>query len=858
MKRLLEIGLVILACLVSDISVSQSRFSCNGKSIISLCDGKQTSLAKVATIPFSAPFLSTFLVFEKPLDGLGFNPADHFIYAVEQNTNHIVRLSNDGAVQIIGEVANLDTLRSYAGDCKANGQYVCYDHNLHQMLVFDVVDEFKLVKKIDLFWNPKSSNTGAFKSQIFDFAFDPYEPNIAYSYQGLDPSLGLSNTAGKLLKINLNLDSPEVGMVTVINNTDPWSFSHLAGMSFSPTSDLSGFGSFFGGFNPPQSTVFSINKDQGQSYPLLTHYISYEFTDACSCPFSLELTNAVPQDGMYCNNDVKTFTINILNNSYITISGAVLKDTFPVGTFIKSISNRFKGTIDGGTGIGTNILSISSLEIPAKELITITIELQSLSAIDGFAHNQVFLHSLPLRFPSSFFSDDPLSSAEGDRSNFFFKTRSIQNLTWNVTPASDCILANDGKITFMSNDLVPGDVFEVSLRNKVGWKEYVVPIVIDSMKSFTIDSLPPGDYQLFRLKSLPGNCSLSLKDTTIILNAPNHLVNINMSTNSPICSGEDLLLNADMMPKGSMTWYGPELYSTIQDSNIIKGALPSQSGQYKVVANYGLCSKEVSEMVEIKEQFTTTITGDSTYCIRDSIKLEANSYARDVMSTWYGPNDIVIADSILTINVTHYNQSGIYQVRSTNNACFDTANIAIYILPTPTLSLDSLIFSDFCSPIQLQPSLYGDNDAVLDWTPKEGLSCYNCLEPDVVPIVQSSYNLVATSTSTCTDSVKVTIQLDKKNIAFSPNVFTPQGNTQNNTFGITPNCIVKQIHKLVVYDRHGSQVYLSDSMNNGESPKWDGSTIRGIIASGVYVWVAKIEMVDGTFEHVTGDVTVIK
>lgn len=153
--------------------------------------------------------------------------------------------------------------------------------------------------------------------------------------------------------------------------------------------------------------------------------------------------------------------------------------------------------------------------IPAKEKIVIEVVIISVDAKDGPAYNQAYLSNLPPRFPAVLPSDDALSSTFGDRSNFFFITRSIGNLTWEVIPPTDCILANDGKIVATSPDFMPGQGYEVSLRNLKGWQERVSVVMIDENNSFTIDSLIPGEYQLFRFRSLLENCSVSLKDTTI-------------------------------------------------------------------------------------------------------------------------------------------------------------------------------------------------------------------------------------------------------------------------------------------------------------------------------------------------------
>ena len=440
---------LFILCLVSTMA-GQKKFECTGDILISTSDGTATLISRPIYIPFVKPFLSTLGRFAGNFDALGFNAKDNFIYSVEQNTNTIVRLSSDNTFERIGKVSIVDTLKSNAGDCTAEGLYVCYDYGLHKMLVFDVVDRFKLLRQINLFWDPTSPNKGAFTTRLFDFAFDPNNPKIAYSYQGrfdhkdLEPSI----TKGAMLKINLNFDDPDLGMVTPLGKVNAADAKHIAGLVFSPQSNLSGFGSVLDGLNPPQSILFGINAVGGQIAPILINNPEEILSDACSCPFSLSFTNAAPIEGMFCNNDSKTFVLTFVNNSYIPLNDVVLKDTFPEGTIIKVISNNFKGQVDAGTGIGKNILSISGLLIPAKEKLEIRIEVISVNAKDGPTHNQAFLQNLPSRFPPSVGSDDPDSSTFGDRSYFYFTTRGLKKISWQTISPTDCIEPNDGKIVF--------------------------------------------------------------------------------------------------------------------------------------------------------------------------------------------------------------------------------------------------------------------------------------------------------------------------------------------------------------------------------------------------------------------------
>ncbi|MBK8627201.1 MAG: gliding motility-associated C-terminal domain-containing protein [Saprospiraceae bacterium] len=848
-------------CLITTL-VGQKRFGCNGDIFVMTNDGKTTAINQVSFAPFVPPSLSLYARYDGSFDALGFNPVDNYVYSVEQNTNMIVRHSLFGMTERIGSVLMVDTLRCNAGDCTADGFYVCYDHGLHKMLVFEVVDQFKLLRLIDLFWDPASINQGAFRTRIFDFAFDPNNPKVAYSYQGSfnHPELLPVETRGTMLKINMDLNDPNLGMVTPLGMIPTNEVTHLAGFVFDPRSTLYGFGAITSSLNPKQNKLWTISSGQGLTSPVLTHSPAQILSDGCSCPFSLVFTNTTPNEGMYCNNDQKTFLLSLENNSYQPIKDLVLKDTFPEGTIIQSITNNFTGAIAVGTGIGTNVLSISGLMIPPKAKVVIEVVIVSVDAKDGPAYNQAYLSNLPPRFPTILPSDDALSSTFGDRSNFFFITRSIGNLMWKITPPSDCVLANDGKIIASSPDLIPGQRYEVSLRNLKGWQERVSVVLIDESNSFTIDSLIPGEYQLFRFRSLLENCSVSLKDTTIFLDAPNDLFALTISSNSPVCEGDSILLSSIMSPVGQVTWRGPAIFGSEFANPIIENATINRAGNYTITAQYGYCTQKRNINVEVKPEISTKLQGADAYCERDTLRLVVIDEDKEAALNyvWSGPNDITQKDSIFVFPSVSVSQSGYYEVISNNGACYDTVGINIHVLPTPTLVLEDQILTDFCEPLVLLPLIEGGSDVTYQWAPSEGLSCADCLNPTVKLIVNSYYILKVENSYSCKDSATIQIKLDKKNIAFTPNIFSSKASAENSKFYIYPNCVVYYFHQIDIYDRFGNKVFTSKvSIPSGTIEVWDGLYLGKPVAQGVYVWVAKAELVDGSLVYLTGDITVL-
>jgi hypothetical protein len=840
------------------ISESQSRFECNGDLLISTNNQQATYLYQLKTIPFSPPFLSLFASYSGNFDALGYNFKDNFIYSVEQNTNNVVRLGQNGLVQRLGKVSLVDTLKVESGDCTADGLYVIYDYGIHKVLILSVVDGLQLVKEVDLFWDPKSVNNGPFKTRIFDFAFDPNDPKTAYAFQGTFEQLGPEATRGNMLKINLHLNDPNLGMVTPVSTLVTGNISHITGLSFSSKSQLTGFGSTGLGLNPSQDQLFGINYFQGFTNPILTQFPREKMSDACSCPYALRFTNAVPFEGMYCSNDTKTFVLGFDNNAFEPLVNITLKDTLPEGTLIKSISSTFQGTIDAGTGVGTNILSISGLAIPAKASFNINVEVISINAKDGTAFNRAYLTNLPAKFPAIFASDDPNSSPPNDRSNFFFTTRGLQNLSWTITPPSDCILANDGKIVIKSNDFLTGQEYEISLRNKIGWAEYVLSTKVDQNQQLVLNDLPSGEYQLFRLKSPNDNCSVSLKDTTILLSPPNDQLSLKLETNSPVCEGDTLFLLTALSPGGEILWRGPDRFGSDDENAFVENVSLANKGKYTVSAFYGFCTQKKELSIDIKPKVEVRIDGSQKYCIRDTLKLRAASNNMDLNHKWYGPNGFLGIGTTWSTPVMSQDVSGMYRLISDNGACADTAITNVIILETPTLQLKDTLMADFCDPIFFSPVISENQSVIYQWKPDGGLSCTNCPNPKLIPVINTRYYLNVINDFGCSDSATVSILIDKSNVVFTPNIFSTTGSGANAQFAIQPNCIVRYIHNLAIFDRYGNEVFSSRAFNPDDKIEiWDGK-MNGIdVSQGVYIWVAKIELVDGSLVYQSGNITKI-
>ncbi len=833
------------------VAVAQ-RFACDGRIMISAYDGQSTRVYYPIFIPFGMPFLVSLTRYaDRAIDAVGFNPEDFYLYGVDQRTKEVLRMRRDGGVDVLGVLPGDTASGVLAGDCTPAGQYMCYDPDSHQLLLYDVADQLSLASRIDLYWDPESGVSGPFNSGIFDIAIDPENPTIAYTYQGVGPSglLGPQEMSGRILTINVDPLSDNYGMVSPAAQLSPNRLSHLGGILATAGSRLYGFGTLDEGVNSPQRVLYSLDPIGGQVVPILSASFAAELSDGCTCPYSFSFTLLAPSVGIYCNNDVQTFRLSISNNSFTPIGGVRLRDTFAEGMIIDAISDTYTGLQVDGSGVGTRVLAIDDLMIPAKSTVEVDVEIRSIDARVGEQRNQAILEGLPERFGGPFLSDDPYSTGvQGDSSYYVVAARRLEDVAVEVRLPSDCIAADDGAMTVQSQQLVPGQVLEVGLRNQDGWTVSWHTVTIDDSSSFTIEALLPGAYQLFSIRSLEDRCSLALKDTIITIDPPHEQLSLEVSSNAAICAGDTLRLSSRLSPGGDILWSGPTLWSSASPDPVITSTDEDWSGTYKAVATYGYCEQEVLLPVDVLPRVAATALGSTTYCLRDTLRLAVDTGQDSLLYRWSGP-DFSGVDSLAEITLVNATQAGSYSVVADNGGCSDTATVVVDIWPTPTVDLPQEIITDFCEPVTLIPSVVGGGRVDYTWSPTQGLSCLDCATTTVLPPVQPHYQ-VRVSNQWCADSAKVQVVLDKSTLLTAPNVFRPSSTVGNDRFAPVPRCVVDDIISLRVFDRWGGVVY--DSYGRADIG-WHGLVDGRVATSGVYLWSSQIRLVDGSIYHLSGD-----
>ncbi len=242
------------------------------------------------------------------------------------------------------------------------------------------------------------------------------------------------------------------------------------------------------------------------------------------------------------------------------------------------------------------------------------------------------------------------------------------------------------------------------------------------------------------------------------------------------------------------------------------------SGIYFVSAlnDFGCTSISESIEVEFVDQLTIEIITDETqYCEGDFAQLSvAGNFASVAWST---------GQQSFSIQV---NEEGDYQVTVTdNNGCIGTATVAVEFEPLPFVDAGQDTTTDCDAGVVLT----GTGEGTLQWEESASLEDVNAPFTLASPSVTTTYTLIATQ-GNCSATDQVTVEADCASI-FIPNVFTPNGDGNNDVFRIITRGVKE--YRLQIFNRWGHLLFETDDPED----VWTGGKGGYYVPDGTYMWM---------------------
>lgn len=226
----------------------------------------------------------------------------------------------------------------------------------------------------------------------------------------------------------------------------------------------------------------------------------------------------------------------------------------------------------------------------------------------------------------------------------------------------------------------------------------------------------------------------------------------------------------------------------------------------------------------------------------------------------YTQNITICQGEALKVGTMNYTTAGTYTTRVSHASVCDsiiTTHLSVRNFDLPAqahdLSLmlgDSLVLNALASPA---------GNYIYEWLPDDNsVFCANCAETWVKPIESTTYK-VAVSDDLCKKEETFNVRVNTCGSIFTPQAFSPNGDTANDIFFIyTPKC-VRQIKEMSIYDRWGDIIFIKENIPPSDaSHGWDGRYQGENAPPGLYTYKVLIEMNDGAIVKHQGAVTLLR
>lgn len=146
------------------------------------------------------------------------------------------------------------------------------------------------------------------------------------------------------------------------------------------------------------------------------------------------------------------------------------------------------------------------------------------------------------------------------------------------------------------------------------------------------------------------------------------------------------------------------------------------------------------------------------------------------------------------------------------------------------------------------------------WIPDSSFTCPSCLQPEVNITEESTFTLRLIDRFGCRGEADIRLVIDPSIDVFMPTVFSPNGDELNDRFYVMANqAQVALIRDFLIFDRWGGNIFeVHDVLPNNPDAGWDGLSRGQQLPPGVYVFYARLRLVDGSERLVEGDVLLMR
>jgi len=129
----------------------------------------------------------------------------------------------------------------------------------------------------------------------------------------------------------------------------------------------------------------------------------------------------------------------------------------------------------------------------------------------------------------------------------------------------------------------------------------------------------------------------------------------------------------------------------------------------------------------------------------------------------------------------------------------------------------------------------------------------------VQPLETTNYQLTVRDANGCETQASILLTVRPEGAVFIPNAISPNEDGSNDRFVFFDQGAIANISSLTVFDRWGAQVYQANNLQaNSSEEAWDGTFKGDLLPSGVYIYAAEVEWINGEKSFFQGDISIVR
>jgi gliding motility-associated-like protein len=551
---------------------------------------------------------------------------------------------------------------------------------------------------------------------------------------------------------------------------------------------------------------------------------------------TLSLSAAPIAGASYTWNGPNSFTSN-LQNPTITGATTLAAGTYsvratvagcqgPAGTGVVTVNQTPNAPIAGGT---STLCAGSNINLTASNITGASYSWNGPNSFTSNIQNPT-VTSAPITATGIYSVNATVAGCTGPAGTF--------SVTVYGVPASPTVSATNpaciGQTLFLTAQTVTGATYNWSGPNSF----------TSATQNPTLTNVTAGMAGTYSVLVSVMGCGSSASTVAVIVN-PTPAPPI-AGSNSPLCVGQNLNLNASNIAGATYSWTGPNTFSSNLQNPTVVSAGTIASGVYSVNATVAGCtgSNGTVNVVVSPIPATPTATANSPICAGQTLSLSANTIAGATYN-WSGPNSFTSTTQNPNIPGASVLASGTYSVNVTVGGCTGsdgTISVTVNPVPAPTTASNN---SPICALQTISLSAGTVAGATYSWTGPNSFTS-NVQNPTITnasTLAAGVYSLTV-NVSGCNSSAATTA------VTVNPIPSTPvAGGTATLCAGSTISLTANNISG-ATYNWTGPNSFTSNIQN----PTIPGATS---VATGVYsvnATVAGCTGLNGTFSVTVIDV----